>query len=80
MMMLCSLLISLCNDYSLPDFKTLPQDNKMTNEQYLTLLKCYKESYTLSLMCKYTRNKEHALHKLCTVVEAMTFASKPDYQ
>ena len=45
----------------------------------MTLLKCYKESYSLSLMCKYTRNKDHALHKICSEVEAMTFTSKPDY-
>ena len=78
--MLCTLLITLCNHYCLPDFKTLHQSNKMSNEQYLTLLKCYKESYSLSLMCKYTNNKDHALSNLCQQVEALSFTSKPDYQ
>ena len=46
----------------------------------LQLLKCYKESYSLSQMCKYTRRQTHGLEVFAEEVERMTFSSEPNYK
>ena len=77
--MLVSLLLTLCNNYSLPDFDKL---NKQlaSGKQMLNLLKCYKESYSLKQMCKYTRRQNHGLEVFAEEVEKMTFSSQPNYK
>lgn len=70
--MLCNLLIFLSNSYELPEL-VIPNQAIRIPEQKLIFLQAYKRGFTVSRLCKYIRNKEQCLIKLCQEIESLSF-------